>query len=110
MNLYTEGVRKASSAIMKPAFHADSHMYGYAPDGSLIEGGPIQVLYDAMDNASAEANKDITFDVDVLEELSSIASVKVTLHMPDGATVVDYHHLMKTEEGWKVISKIYEVL
>jgi hypothetical protein len=49
LNLYIEGCRQARSTIMKPAFSAKATIFSVDAKGKLT-GGPIQELFDAIDN------------------------------------------------------------
>ena len=93
VKLYTEGGNKNSS-IMKPAFH----------EKAIINGEPIQTLFDAVDKAG-ETNAQTR--IDVLDVVNDIAVVRVVMENWHGSNYVDFHQLMKTENGWKIISKVF---
>ena len=93
VNLYVEGGNKNSS-IMKPAFH----------ENATINGAPIQNLYDAVDEAGETSSK---ARIDILDVVNNIACVRVVMEDWHGANYVDFHQLLKTKDGWKIVSKIY---
>ena len=93
VSMYTEGGNKNSS-IMKPAFH----------EKAIMNGEPIQTLFDAVDNAG-ETNAKTR--IDVLDVVNDIAVVRVVMEDWHGSNYVDFHQLMKTNEGWKIISKVF---
>jgi len=93
VTLYTEGGNKNSS-IIKPAFHKNA----------TINGDPIQTLFAAVDKAGETNSK---ARIDILDAVNDIACVRVTMEDWHGSNFVDFHTLRKTEEGWKIISKVF---
>ena len=90
---YTEGHHEGSS-MMKKAFHPNA----------IINGEPIQVLFDAIDN-SEKLYPDAR--VDILSVIGGIACARVILENCGGKNYIDFLQLMKTDGAWKIISKIY---
>lgn len=90
---YLEGGNKSSS-IMKPAFHPNA----------IVNAQPAQTLFTAVDEAG-QTNS--VARVDILDIVGDIACARVVMENWHGMNFVDFHHLMKTEDGWKIVSKIY---
>ncbi|MFM0047775.1 nuclear transport factor 2 family protein [Paraburkholderia sediminicola] len=104
LNKYSEGGAKASSAIMKPAFHEKASMFGV--DGGKLVGGEIQVLYDVIDSSfrpSPEAKSAIV-RIDIV---GTAASARVDTDNISGFRFTDFFNLLKVDGKWTVVSKIY---
>ena len=93
LNRYVEG-GNVSSAIMKAAFHPDA----------TVNAGPAQNLFDAVDKAG---KTDSQARVDVLDIAGNVACARVVMEGWHGLNFVDFHVLMKTDDGWKIVSKVY---
>lgn len=90
---YLEGGNK-NSAAMKPAFHPNA----------IVNAQPAQTLFDAVDEAG---ETQAIGRIDILDIVKDIACARVVMEDWHGMNFVDFHHLMKTEDGWKIVSKIY---
>lgn len=93
INTYLEGGNK-NSAAMKPAFHPNA----------IVNAGPAQALFDAVDEAG---ETQAVGRIDILDVINDIACARVVMKGWHGMNFVDFHHLMKTEDGWKIDPKIY---
>jgi hypothetical protein len=94
LNKYLEGGSNGSY-ILKPFFHKNA----------IVNAQDAQTLFDAIDEAGIE--NESKAKIDILGLVGNIATAKVVLENWHGINFVDFHHLMKTEDGWKIISKIY---
>ena len=90
---YAEGHRSGIEQ-MKKAFHPNA----------IINAEPIQVLFDAID---AAGKTDPDTRIDILDVEGGIACARVVIEKCYGNNYVDFLQLMKTDDGWKIISKIY---
>jgi len=79
---------------MKLAFHANA----------TVNAGPAQGLLDAVDQAGETQT---IGRIDILDVVNDIACARVVMEGWHGSNFVDFHHLMKTEDGWKIVSKIF---
>ena len=105
LNKYNQGGAKADSDIMKPAFSDKATMFSADGEGKLA-GGPIQVLFDTIDNGfkpSPEA-KSAIIRVDIV---GSAASARVDTDDLSGYRFTDFFHLLKIEGKWTIVSKIF---
>lgn len=93
INQYLEGCNK-NSAVMKPAFH----------ENAIVNAQPVKNLFDGVDEAG---ETQAVGRVDILDVVGDIACARVVLEGWHGMNFVDFHHLIKTEDGWKIVSKIY---
>ena len=88
---------------MKPAFHDGATMY-WTENGEL-KGGPIQILFDVIDSAPGVGDQAAVISSVVIEK--DIAQARVETDKQGGPRYSDMFNLIKTKEGWKIISKIY---
>ena len=93
VQIYLDGGNVSGDA-QKPAFH----------EAATINGNPIQTLFDGVDELGPG---EATGHIDVLDIVNDIACVRVTMENFHGADYVDFHLLMKTEEGWKIVAKVF---
>lgn len=103
LNLYIEGGRQGKSSIMKIAFHPQAVMYGHV-DGKLV-GGPIQILFDGIDNAPAAKN--LKADVTKIDIAGKIAQAQVESRDWSGASYTDMFQFVKDGSEWKILVKEY---
>ncbi|MDF2569605.1 MAG: hypothetical protein K0R55_1209 [Sporomusa sp.] len=100
---FTESVAAGKSEICKPYFYDKAVMFGYL-DGKL-EQGTIQNLYDNLDNSGSDPAYVSRIDIIAIEETVAIAQV-----IEDnwgGHDFTDYLLMLKMEDGWKVVAKVY---
>ncbi|WP_300981828.1 nuclear transport factor 2 family protein [Flavonifractor sp. An306] len=45
--------------------------------------------------------------VDILDVVNDVAVIRITLENYFGADYVDFHALKKTEDGWKIMAKVF---
>lgn len=105
LNKYNEGGAKADSSIMKPAFSDRATIFGVDAAGKLT-GGPIQGLFDVIDNdfrPSPEA-KGAVVRIDIV---GTAASARVDTDDISGFRFTDFFNLLKVDGQWTIVSKIY---
>ena len=103
IELYIAAPKKADSAIMKPAFHKDAIMYLVA--NGKISGGPIQNLYNSVDSApKAENLQAVIKSITITED---IAFVQLEATNWNGNRYSDMFLLLKGENGWQIITKVF---
>lgn len=100
---YVAGGKSGKSTDMKPAFHSGATMFGYVEDRLL--GGPIQNLFEWNDkNGPATELQSRIASIDIE---GTIASVRLELDNWTGHKFTDMFTLLKTDDGWKIISKVF---
>lgn len=99
---YIEGGVKGDASLMAKSFHDDATIYAVT-DGAA-EGGPIQILFDAVDGSPA-AN--LTGVIGPIEINTTTATATAVLTDWSGADYTDQFTLLKTEGSWKILSKVY---
>lgn len=100
---YVEGGRSGRGADMRAAFHPDATIFGYI--GDELFSGPIQKLFDWNDqNGPATELQSRLAGVDVE---GTIATARLELDDWTGHKFTDMFTLLKTDGGWKIISKVF---
>lgn len=69
---------------------------------ALINGKPIQVLYDIV---AARGKTEASHRIGFIDIVGPAASIKIWIEDWHGYHFVEYFHLIKTEDGWKISSK-----
>ncbi len=102
---YIDGARTGKGDAMKPAFHKDATIFGYA--GADLFGGPIQQLFDWSDrNGPAAELQARIASIDLAE---SVATVRLELTNLNSARYTDMFTLIKVDGEWKIISKVFHL-
>ncbi len=105
LNQYNEGGKQGKSSLMKPAFSEQATIFGLDSENKL-SGGPIQILYDTIDNSfrpSPEA-QGVIVSIDIV---GNIASARIDTNDISGFCFTDFFNLIKAEGKWMVVNKIY---
>ena len=102
---YIDGAKSGEGNDMKPAFHKDATIFGYA--GTDLFGGPIQQLFDWSDqNGPAAELQARIASIDLAE---TVATVRLELTHLKGARYTDMFTLLKVDDEWKIISKVFHL-
>ncbi len=102
---YIDGAKSGKGDEMKPAFHNDATIYGYA--GADLFGGPIQQLFDWSDQSGPAAELQVRIArIDVAE---TVATVRLELTNLNGARYTDMFTLLKVDGTWKIMSKVFHL-
>ena len=109
LQYYIDGSRAGNSDLMRPGFHPDATLVGYAGGNLLFT--PVQVLYDWIDNNGPAP--DIEPNFASIEILETIAIVRLEVKQwsgniaGSGVHMSDLFNLIKTDEGWKISQKLF---
>ena len=102
---YIKGAKTGKGDDMKPAFHKDATIYGYA--GPDLFAGPIILLFDWCDEngpstelAARIANIDVT---------GTVATVRIELDNLAGSRYTDMFTLLKVDDEWKIMNKVFHL-
>ncbi len=102
---YIDGAKSGSGDDMKPAFHKDATIFGYA--GADLFAGPIQRLFDWNDaNGPAAELQARIASIDVVD---TVATVRLELNNWGGARYTDMFTLLKFEGEWQIMSKVFHL-
>lgn len=99
---YIEGGVRGDSSLMAKSFHPAATIYSVT-DGKS-EGGPIQILFDAVEGAPAP---NLTGVIGPIEINTTTATATVVLSDWAGAEYTDQFTLLKTADSWQILSKVY---
>ncbi len=102
---YIDGMKSGSGDDMKPAFHKDATIYGYA--GADLFGGPIQQLFDWSDQSGPAA--ELQAQVASIDVVDTVASVRLELNNWNGSRYTDLFTLLKVDGEWKIMSKVFHL-
>lgn len=98
IDTYIEGGRKGRGEIMKAAFIEGANIY------SAAGGGPIQLLFDLVD--SKPPANEIPYTIALVSVGGNIAMARVEIPDWAGAHYTDMFTLLKTADGWRIVSKV----
>ena len=102
---YIDGARSGKGAAMKPAFHPDATIFGYA--GADLFAGPIQQLFDWNDaNGAATGLQARIASIDLIE---TVATVRLELDNWNGHRYTDLFTLLNVDGEWKIMNKVFHL-
>ncbi len=102
---YIDGARSGKCDEMKPAFHNDATIYGYA--GADLFGGPIEQLFDWSDQSDPATG--LQARIAGIDLAKTVATVRLELTNLNGARYTDMFTLLKVDGDWKIISKVFHL-
>ncbi len=102
---YIDGGRSGKGDDMKPAFHEDATIFGYA--GADLSAGPIQRLFDwADENDPATGLQARIASIDLI---NTVATVRLELDNWTGSRYTDLFTLLKVDAEWKIMNKVFHL-
>ncbi len=102
---YIDGAKSGKGDDMKPAFHEDATIFGYA--GADLFAGPIQRLFDWVDgNDPATRLQARIASIDVV---GTVATVRLELDNWSGSRYTDMFTLLKVDGAWKIMNKVFHL-
>ncbi len=102
---YIDGARSGKGDDMKPAFHKDATIFGYA--GADLFAGPIQLLFDWNDESGPAA--ELQTRIASIDLVDTVASVRLELNNWGGYRYTDLFTLLKVDGEWKIMSKVFHL-
>ncbi len=102
---YIDGAKSGKGDDMKPAFHKDATIFGYA--GADLFGGPIQQLFDWSDENGPAA--ELQARVASIDLVGTVAIVRLELTNLNGARYTDMFTLLEIDGEWKILSKVFHL-
>ncbi len=102
---YIDGTKSGKGEDMKPAFHKDATIFGYA--GADLFGGPIQQLFDWSDENGPAA--ELQARIASIDLADTVATVRLELTNLNGARYTDMFTLLKFEGEWQIMSKVFHL-
>ena len=102
---YIDGAKSGRGADMKPAFHKDATIFGYA--GTDLFAGPIQKLFDWNDqNGPATGLQARIANIDII---GTVATVRLELDNWTGSRYTDLFTMLKVDGEWKIMNKVFHL-
>ena len=102
---YIDGAKSGKGDDMKPAFHKDATIFGYA--GADLFAGPIQQLFDWVDkNGPATGLQARIASIDLID---TVATVRLELDNWIGSRYTDMFTLLKVDGEWKIMNKVFHL-
>lgn len=105
LSKYLDGNATGSGAAMKPAFHEQATIFGL--NGQDVFGPEIQKLYDLVDTLPESPNAQTA--IARIDIAGTAASARVDSDGVSGDRFTDFFNLLKIDEKWTIVSKIYYV-
>ena len=104
---YIEGSYNADTDLLKRCFHPDALMSGYYR-GDLEIGSP-QTFFDQLDSepSSKSSGEDYRAEISFIHIAGGMASAGVVEDNLLGTNYVNHFHLLKIDDQWSIVSKIY---
>ncbi len=102
---YIDGAKSGKGDDMKPAFHKDATIFGYA--GADLLAGPIQQLFDWSDENGPAA--ELQARIASIDLVDTVATVRLELENLSGHRYTDLLSLLKIDGEWKIMSKIFHL-
>ena len=105
IELYIEGGKNPASGAGKKAFAQWATM-SYNENGKLVTV-PIQTLFSIMDSIGPE---EVTYSLKNISVSPTVATVYIESNFSKIGKFNDMFTLVKDESGWKIVSKVYDVI
>ncbi len=105
VQVYIDGAKSGKGDDMKPAFHKDATIFGYA--GADLFAGPIQKLFAWNDeNGAATGLQARIASIDLID---TVATVRLELDNWTGHRYTDLFTLLKVDGEWKIMNKVFHL-
>ena len=102
---YIDGAKSGRGDDMKPAFHEDATIFGYAGDD--LFAGPIQRLYDWNDDNGPAT--ELQARIATIDVVGTVATVRLELENWSGHRYTDKFTLLKVDGEWKILNKVFHL-
>lgn len=104
IELYIEGTKTGDVNKLKQVFYDNAIMSGYLMNNQMICSTPEPFFNDIQGKmASLEYDAQI-INIDITNEIASAVLVETGLH---GIDFVNYFHLQKIDNEWRIVSKLF---
>ena len=87
---------------MKPAFHQDATIFGYA--GTDLFAGPIQKLFDWNDQNGPATELQAR-----IASIGTVATVRLELDNWTGHRYTDLFTMLKVDGEWQIMNKVFHL-
>ncbi len=105
VQLYIDGARSGKGEDMRPAFHEDATIFGYA--GPDLFAGPIQQLFDWNDENGPATG--LLAQIASIDLIDTAATVRLELDDWTGHRFTDLFTLLKLDGQWTITNKVFHL-
>ncbi len=102
---YIDGAKSGKGDDMKPAFHSDATIFGYA--GADLFAGPIQKLF-AWNDENGPA-PEVNARIASIDLVGTVATVRLELENWTGSRYTDLFTMLKVDGQWKIMNKVFHL-
>ena len=102
---YIDGAKSGRGDDMKPAFHEDATIFGYA--GADLFAGPIRELFAWNDNNGPATG--LHARIANIDLHGTVAAVRLELDKWTGHRYTDLFTLLKVDGEWKIMNKVFHL-
>lgn len=108
IDCYVQGSYRADRNLLKRAFQQDAKMYGIMRGQYVMMDAAAFIDSLCSSRSMEEEGVDFCAEVDITTVCGNVAAVVVQEHNFGGAMdFTDLFQLVKTNEGWKIVSKAF---
>ncbi len=105
VQVYIDGARSGKGDDMKPAFHKDATIFGYA--GADLFAGTIQRLF-AWNDENGRATE-LQARIASIDLVYTVATVRLELDNWTGHRYTDLFTLLRVDGEWKIMNKVFHL-
>ena len=102
---YIDGARSGRGDEMRPAFHNEATIFGYA--GAELFAGPIEQLFSWADEN--DPSPDLQARIASIDLAETVATLRLELSDLGGYRYTDLFTLLRVEGDWKIMSKVFHL-
>ncbi len=102
---YIDGAKSGRGTDMKPAFHKEATIFGYA--GTDLFAGPIQKLFEWNDQNGPAAG--LQARIASIDVIGTVATVRLELEDWTGHRYTDLFTMLKVNGEWKIMNKVFHL-
>ncbi len=102
---YIDGAKSGKGDDMKPAFHKDATIFGYA--GTDLFAGPIQKLFEWNDQTGPATG--LQARIASIDIIGTVATVRLELDDWGGHRYTDLFTMLKVDGEWKIMNKVFHL-
>ena len=100
---YFEGAKSGDASYIKKAFHAQAKLKHIKADGGLFEADLAHFIHYIEENGAMPVLETKILSVDITETAASVKALFVF----DSFVYVDYLNLLKVQDQWVIVDKVY---
>ncbi len=104
---YVKGCQVGDVELLQSVFHADAQMVGFL-GGNLLYGGA-EPFYEAVSNNPSPQDSGADYQTEISDVVVAATVATATLKETGfmGMNFTNYFHFLLTDEGWKIVSKVF---